>query len=136
MTTTITPNLTTFLEDLKSADLVGISFLPRTLGLRLDFTFGPEANDIAIELYKIVHLVLSQPINPDDEGYCFWVGEVEIKTLPNDGSQLLSDLSYHFTNQKKIIDADLSSKFYFRLEGDICIDVVCGRYQIFQGMDG
>ncbi len=134
MTTTITPNLTTFLEDLKSADLVGITFLPRTLGLRLDFTFGPEANDVAIELYKIVHLVLSQPINPDDEDYCFWVGEVEVKKLVNDGTQLLSDLSYQFTKQNGMIDSDLASRFYFHLEGDICIEVVCSHYQIFQGM--
>jgi len=133
MTTTITPNLTTFLEDLKSADLVGISFLPG-MGLRLDFTFGPETNNVAIELYKIIHLVLSQPINPDDEEYCFWVGEVEVKKLANDGSQLLSDLSYQCTNKNGMINTDLASRFYFRLEGDICIKVVCSHYQIFQGI--
>ncbi|MEA5575989.1 hypothetical protein [Anabaena sp. UHCC 0451] len=45
------------MEYLKSADLVGISLNPQTLGLRLDFTFGPEADDVALELYHIIHLV-------------------------------------------------------------------------------
>ncbi|MFM6528624.1 MAG: hypothetical protein ACKPKT_03630, partial [Dolichospermum sp.] len=74
MTTTITSTLTTFLEDLKSADLVGISLNSQNLGLRLDFTFGPEADDVAIEFYQIIHLVFSQPLNANDEDICFWVG--------------------------------------------------------------
>ena len=60
-----------FLDDLKSSELVGISLNPQTLGLRLDFTFGPEADDVAIELYHIIHLVFSQPVNTDDEEVCF-----------------------------------------------------------------
>ncbi|BAY49940.1 hypothetical protein SAMD00079811_75690 [Scytonema sp. HK-05] len=71
MTTSITRNITTFLEDLKSADLVGISLLPQNLGLRLEFTFGSESGDAKIELYRIVHLVLSQPLNTDDQDFCF-----------------------------------------------------------------
>ncbi|MFM2060446.1 MAG: hypothetical protein RLZZ507_116 [Cyanobacteriota bacterium] len=44
-----------FLEDLKSADLVGISLNPQNLGLRLDFTFGLEAdyeNQLAFDFYS------------------------------------------------------------------------------------
>jgi hypothetical protein len=130
MTTTVTPDLKTFLEDLKSADLVGISFLPRNLGLRLDFTFGLEANDVSIELYKIVHFVLSQPIDSDNENYCFWVGEVEIKKLKETSNECLSTLSYPFTNSNSA--PNTSSLVYFRLEGDIYIEVVCGHYQLFQ----
>ncbi|KAB8315981.1 hypothetical protein SD81_032205 [Tolypothrix campylonemoides VB511288] len=131
MTTSIAQNITTFLEDLKSADLVGISLLPQNLGLRLDFTFGPEAGDAKIELYRIVHLVLSQPLNIDDQDLCFWVGEVELKKIEESGSQILSGLSYPFKNPNGSIEAD-SSLIYFRLEGDIFVEVVCGNYKIFQ----
>jgi hypothetical protein len=131
MTTSITRNITTFLEDLKSADLVGISLLPQNLGLRLDFTFGPEAGDAKIELYRIVHLVFSQPLNTDDENFCFWVGEVELRNIEESGSQFLSGLSYPFKNPNGSIEAD-SSLIYFRLEGDIFVEVVCGNYKIFQ----
>lgn len=133
MTATITQNLTTFLEDLKSADLVGISLLPNYLGLRLDFTFGPEFGDAAIQLDRLVHLVLSQPITPGDEDCCFWVGEVELRKIEEGlGSQILSELSYSFNNDRENVQADSDSLIYFRLQGDIYIEVVCGSYKIFQ----
>jgi hypothetical protein len=131
-TTTITPNLTTFLEDLKSADLVGISLNPQNLGLHLDFTFGPEFDDAVIELYPIVHLVLSQPLNPDDEEICFWVGEVELKKIEKNAPEILSALSYPFQDQNGTINANSSSLIYFRLEGDICLEVICVNYKTFQ----
>jgi hypothetical protein len=133
MTISIAQNLTSFLEDLKSADLVGISLLPQNLGLRLDFTFGPEASDVKIELYQIIHLVLSQALNTNNEDFCFWVGEVELRNLQEDGSQILSRLSYPFHNSNGNIEAD-SSLIYFRLEGDIFLEVICGSYKIFQEM--
>ena len=127
MTATITNNLTAFLEDLKSADLVGISFIPQSLGLRLDFTYGPEIGDVGIELYRIVHLVFSQPFDPDDTDYCFWVGEVEIESLSEAAMSVLSSLSYPFTNS-----SSASSLVRFRLEGDICLEAVCGNYKIYR----
>lgn len=134
MTTAITQNLTTFLEDLKSADLIGISLIPPNLGLRLEFTFGPEAGDVAIELYRIVHLVLSQPLNVDNEGFCFWVGEVEITKIESGINEALSALSYQFQNET--IEPAESSLIHFRLEGDIYLEAVCREYKIFQELKG
>ena len=131
MTTTITPTLTTFLDDLKSADLVGISLNPQNLGLRLDFTFGPEADDVAIELYHIIHLVFSQPLNTDNEDICFWVGEVELKRIEDNIQNYLSK-SYPFINQNEVDNTDLQSLIYFYLQGDICLEVVCKNYKTFQ----
>lgn len=130
MTLSITQNLQTFLEDLKSADLVGISLLPQNLGLRLDFTFGPEANDVSIAFSHIIHLVLSQPINANTEEFCFWVGEVELRELESDGKEILSTFSYPFRNENGTIDADSSSLIYFRLVGDLCLEIVCHSYKI------
>ncbi|MFB2979750.1 hypothetical protein [Microseira sp. BLCC-F43] len=126
----ITQNLTTFLEDLKSADLIGISLIPSNLGLRLEFTFGPESGDVAIELYRIVHLVLSQPLNADNEGFCFWVGEVDLKKIESGINEALSALSYQFQNET--LEASESSLIRFRLEGDIYIEAVSREYKIFQ----
>lgn len=131
MTTTITQNLTTFLEDLKSADLVGISLNPQNLGLRLDFTFGPEADDVAIELYHIIHLVFSQPLNTDDEDICFWVGEVELKRIEDDIQEYLSK-SYPFVDKNEVGKTNLQPLIYFQLQGDICLEVVCKNYKTFQ----
>ena len=134
MTATITQNLTSFLSDLKSADLVGLSLLSQNSGLRLEFTFGPEFGEVAVELYRLVHLVLSQPINADDEDCCFWVAEVELRKI-NYGSlnQILSALSYSFPHPAET-KADSETMIYFRLQGDIYIEVVCHHYQIFQDL--
>ena len=77
--------------------------------------------------------VLSQPINPDDEDCCFWVGEVELRKLEEGlGSQMLSELSYSFKNNNENLQAGSDSLIYFCLQGDIYIEVVCDSYKIFQ----
>jgi hypothetical protein len=129
MTTTLKVNLKTFLEDLKSADLIGISLRPQNLGLRLDFTFGPEVGDVAIELYGIIHLWISRPLNSENEHYCFWVGDVQLRKLENPANPLLNSVSYPFHLNPNF---DFSSLLYFRLEGDIFIEVICEHYKLFQ----
>lgn len=127
---TLAPSLDTFLEDLKSADLVNISVLQKNLGLRLNFTLGPECPNVAIELNHLVHLILSQPLNPDDQDFCYWVGEVELKTVNPNDSDILSVLSYPFV-QKNYQDVDSSPLVYFRLEGDISLVAICRNYKLF-----
>ncbi|MGB8690479.1 MAG: hypothetical protein WCD53_24535 [Microcoleus sp.] len=123
------------IEDLKSADLTGISLIPQPLTLRLDFTFGTGIYDTAIEFSQLVHHVISQPVNTDSEESCFWVGNAELRQLTEGKSQILSDLSYPFQNQEGLVETGASALFYFRLEGDICIQVVCGSYKIFQELE-
>ena len=123
------------MEDLKSADLTGISLIPQPLTLHLDFTFGTGIYDTSIEFYQLVHHVISQPVNTDPEESCFWVGNAELRQLTEDKSQILSALSYPFQNQTGTIETGSSSLFYFRLEGDICIQIVCGSYKIFQQLE-
>jgi hypothetical protein len=136
MTVAVDRSLKPFhLEDLKSADLTGISLIPQPLTLRLDFTFGSEMHDTSIEFYHLVHQVISQPVNSDSEEYCFWVGNLEIRELEASQNQILSSLSYPFQNQAGLIETGSSPLFYFRLEGDICIQLVCGSYKIFQQLE-
>ncbi|NJM62956.1 MAG: hypothetical protein HC849_26645 [Oscillatoriales cyanobacterium RU_3_3] len=55
--------------------------------------------------------------------------------MTEDKSQILSALSYPFQDRAGSIETGSSSLFYFRLEGDICIEVVCGSYKIFQELE-
>ncbi|MBD2693799.1 hypothetical protein [Anabaena catenula] len=73
---------------------------------------GPEADDVAIEFYQIIHLVFSQSLNPNDEDICFWIGEVELKKIEDNIPEFLST-SYPFVNQNGIINTDLQSLIYF-----------------------
>lgn len=123
------------LEDLKGADLTGISLIPQPLALRLDFTFGTETYDTSIEFYHLLHQVISQPINADPYESCFWVGNIEITELKEERNQLLSTLIYPFQNQAGLVETGSSPLFYFQLEGDICIKIICGSYKIFQHVE-
>lgn len=60
------------------------------------------------------------------------MGNAELRQLTEDKSHFLSTLSYPFQNQAGLVETGSSALFYFRLEGDICIEVVCGSYKIFQ----
>ena len=73
--------------------------------------------------------MISRPINSDDENYCFWVGEVELRKLEENAETFLSSLSYPFNFSDNL---DLSALSYFRLEGDIFIEIICQYYKIFQ----
>ncbi|HEY9700814.1 MAG TPA: hypothetical protein V6C58_00105, partial [Allocoleopsis sp.] len=125
MTLTITPEIKSFLTDLQSADLIGISLLDSSLGLRLYFTFGENNYDVAIELYHLYHLQISQPINTNNQDICYWVGEVEIKPFDTSMKNLLD----YSKNQLNNSELNLSSLIYFHLSGDIDIQVLCQDYQ-------
>jgi hypothetical protein len=132
-TATTIPNLSIFLEDLKSADLVGISLVPDHFGLHLDFTYGPDFGDVAIELYQIVHLIFSQPFPSQELDSCFWVGEVQLNQISPENHHILSTLSYPF-NHSNLFNSDLlnSPLVHFHLEGEICLEVICSHYKVFQ----
>jgi len=133
MTATIIPNLSTFLEDLKSADLVGISLVPHHFGLHLDFTYGPDLGDVAIELYQIIHLIFSQPFPSQELDYCFWVGEVQLNQISPENSHILSTLSYPFNHSKPSNGYPLNLPLvHFHLEGEICLEIICSHYKIFR----
>ncbi len=128
MTLTITPEINSFLTDLQSADLIGISLLDSSLGLRLYFTFGENNLDVAIELYHLYHLQISQPINTNNQDICYWVGEVEIKPFDTSMKNLLD----YSKNQLNNSELNLSSLIYFHLSGDIDIQVLCQDYQFLE----
>ncbi|HEY9301781.1 MAG TPA: hypothetical protein VIQ31_36530 [Phormidium sp.] len=132
MTLNISQDLQTFLENLNGAELVGISSISENVGLRLDFTFGPEANDVSLEFYHIIHLTLSQPMYASLDEFSFWVAGVKLRKLGSDGIETLNNLSYPFKSQVRQSDLDDSSLFYFRLVGDFSVVLVCHYYKIFQ----
>ena len=95
------------IEDLKSADLAGISLIPQPLTLRLDFTFGTGIYDTSIEFYQLVHQVISQPVNSDPEESCFWVGNAELRQM---------QISHIRTLQIRLLDAlRLHKRVFYRI---------------------
>jgi hypothetical protein len=128
MTLTLNPEINSFLTDLQSADLIGISLINSGGGLRLDFTFGADNYDVAIELYHLYHLQISQPINTNNQDICYWVGEVQLKPFDSDNKNLLDYSKIQLNNS----ELNLSSFIYFHLSGDIDIQVLCQDYQFLE----
>ena len=92
MNLTIAPKIESLLQNLDKSQLVGIDLDPTNLGVRLEFTFGPEERDIIVQLFQLVHFIISK--EPDDNDGCFFVGQVALNPLRDGGKKILSSLLY------------------------------------------
>jgi hypothetical protein len=131
MTRIITPETQALLDRLRDFQLVEISFKPTEWSIHLTFTFGPNVKDIVVNLFEIAHFILSK--NPDDNDGCYMVGEVTLTSITDGGLRVLSSLNYPFKNRDGSIFSYPSKQlFYWHLEGDVCLEVICGKYELFQ----
>ena len=118
------------LNYLRRSQLIGISLEPNELSARLEFTFGSQEYDVVIQLFQIVHFVLSK--DPDDNAP-FYVGRVNLTLLENGGKEILFSLLYPFREQDgRGTSYPSRSLFHLQIEGGVCIEAVCGSYQVFQ----
>jgi hypothetical protein len=130
MTEVIPPNIKSLLAGLRKSQLMDILLDPTKLYVRLTFTVGIQGLNTVIQLFQVAHFVLSK--EPDDEG-SFFVGAIDLIPLKDGGKEVLSSLQYAFREEDGSAASYPScSLFYFRVQGGICIDVVCKSYQIFQ----
>jgi len=134
MTEPISPNIQSLLKYLRKSQLIGISFEPTKLWARLEFTAGPQGYDVIIQLFQIVHFVLSKDTDDDE---CFYVGSIDLTFIEDGGKEILSSLLYPFRDRDGSVASYPSrSLFYLRIEGGVCIEAVCGSYQVFQQIKG
>ena len=81
-----------------------------------------------LELHKVVHAVISQTL--DDEGP-HAVGELSLSSVNDGGKEVLNALAYRFLNRDgKAFIYPNNQLYHFHTEGDICVEVVCGSYQL------
>jgi hypothetical protein len=136
MTVTISPNTQSLLKSLRKSQLVGLSVDPNHLWVRLEFTygtFGGEADTVVIQLTQLVHFTLSKDPDDDDDDWCFFVGEINLTPIEDGGKEILSSLGYRFRERDGTVASYPSrSLFHFHIEGGVCIEAVCGSYQVSQ----
>jgi hypothetical protein len=107
---------------------------PTELSARLEFTYGSQEYDVVIQLFQIVHFVLSK--DPDDNDP-FYVGRIDLTVIENGGKEILSSLLYPFRDRTGSVASYPSrSLFHLHIEGGVCIEAVCGSYQVFQEIKG
>lgn len=130
MTEVIPSNIQSLLAYLKKSQLIEISFDPTKLYVRFEFTVGPQGENIIIQLFQLAHFVLSKEL--DDEPN-FFVGAIDLIPLQDGGKEILSSLLYAFREKDGSVASYPSRPlFYFQIEGGVCIEAVCGSYQIFK----
>lgn len=133
MTETISENVQSLLKYLKRSQLVGISVEPSNLSITLEFTHGTQGCNVIIKVFQVVHFIISK--DPDDNDV-FYVGNINLITIEDGGKEILSSLLYPFTEQDGGVGIYPSRcLFHLHIEGGICIEVVCGSYQIFQEIE-
>ncbi len=116
-------------EDLQHAFVTQVQYNKSVI--QIDFAL--EGADFAnIRLSEIVHLVYSQTLA--DEG-AYFVGELSLTQVSDGGKEVLSTLHYRFFDQNKEVFSYPSEQlFHFHLEGDICLEVVCGAYELYKSV--
>ncbi|MDV3000150.1 MAG: hypothetical protein N5P05_001756 [Chroococcopsis gigantea SAG 12.99] len=131
MSGTIRPETEAILNKLRYFQLTEFLMNPDDFSSRLTFRFNPDSQDIIVELLDIVHIILSK--DPDDNDGCYPVGEVTLTNLKDGGKEVLESVNYPFKNrQGDVFSYPAKELFHFYLEGCIRLQVVCGRYRIFQ----
>jgi hypothetical protein len=102
---------------------------PSLQAMQLAFVSTVEQEeDISIKLHRPVLIKLSKL--PEDEEL-FLVGKIQLRVLEHDKGLVLGKLEYGFD----LIDGESLSYlpsllYHLKLEGDICLDVVCIGYSI------
>ena len=118
------------LNNLKSSSLAEIYMDPTTLSLRLNFTYGPDGKDISIVFFHIAHMTISKIL--DDEDGVFNISEISINGIKDGGSDLLKKLGYMFQDGNGVLTYPEEKLFHLYIEGDVCMEVICGNYKILQ----
>lgn len=124
----IPQNIQFLLNSLSKSQLVGISF--ELTGVRLEFTSGIQGSDVIIQLFQVVHFMLSK--DPDEQE-TFYVGRIDLTPLEKGGKEILSALLYPFKERDgTVVSYPSHPLFHLHIEGGVCIEAVCGSYQVFQ----
>ena len=121
------------LHYLRNSQLTEISISPVDFSVKLTFTFAFESHsrDFVVHLFRLVHISFSKDLE-DNEG-CYVVYEMNLKKIDDGGKNILSLLNYPIKNRTGEVFSYPSQELYhFHLEGDMCIEVICGKYHIYE----
>ena len=101
--------------------------------LILEFTRCSEGADVTVELSQIAHIQVSKTL--DDEDGCYLVHEANIERVTDGGTSVLTSLGYRIRDEDgSVFSYPSQSMYHLHLEGDVCIEVVCGHYQVYEAV--
>lgn len=122
-------DLATMLIDSQIID-VGID--SDDFSLKLDFSLDGN-EEILLEFRDTLITNYSRILEYADS--CFYVNKCSIKVLKNNDNDIIETLGYGFKNSANESSQTLypnNTKYHFSIEGDVCIDIICCKIQVFK----
>ena len=119
------------IASLRDAQLKYVRLDPERMAIALRFTFGTDRPDVMVHLRNTAHIAISK--DPNDEELPAVVGIATLVPLSVDRISTLTKLAYPFRNTddpSTVFTYSETPLYHFHLEGDICLDIVCGKYSV------
>lgn len=127
----IPTTIVSLLNYLRNSQLTEISISPIDSSIKLIFTFDSLTKNFVVQLFELVHISFSKDIE-DNEG-CYVVYEIKLNEINGGGKDILSLLNYPIKDRHgNVFSYPSKALFHFHLEGDMCIEAVCGKYQVYE----
>lgn len=130
MAVDLSPTHQALLKQVEASSVSAFFIEPSGQWLSIDFTSSVGDVDVLLKLFNPTLFKLSRTL--DDEGL-FVVGEVSLIPFHDGGRDILDSLGYDFRNESGYtLSFPNRVLWHFHLEGDICIDVVCEKYELLK----
>ena len=129
----ISTNTVSLLHYLRNSQITEISISPIDFSIKftLTFAFNTHSKNFVIQLFEVAHISCSKDVE-DNEG-CYVVYEIKLNEISDGGKNILSSLNYPIKNRNgDVFSYPSKTLFHFHLEGDMCIEAICGKYHIFE----
>lgn len=119
------------IDELNTCVLGGVYTDPSLASLSFEFVSTINRSSLTVKLINVALFKFSRTL--DDEGL-FVVGEADLTPIEDGGKSILHRLDYGFrVTDGAAFSYESRSLIYFRVEGDVCIDVVAESYDLQQG---
>lgn len=124
---TINPSINFSLDKILCYDITNIYASDFINNITIEFTSGLDGTTLLWQFCNIIFLKTSKHFKSmDQEG----IGNIYISQSIDYGKSLLEILDYQLLSQSGEKLTSSMQPIYFQLDGSICIDIVCGYYNI------
>jgi hypothetical protein len=127
-------NMENISKELRDSQIIDFCILSNDLSIKINF-FIEDNKELIIHFIDVLVFNYSKLIEERDS--CFYVNECEIEIIKNGGKEKFKEFKYPFRNihNDELINYKDHDLFYFNIEGDVCLSILCGLMKVFYKTD-